>query len=340
MDFEIKEGESLKIETQEKLIEAGKERRLANYLIDLFCIYIFGYLIGGLLGSFADIPFVFSFIEWISNAGSVGEYILGFALMLIYYPFFEYMFGFTPGKIVTRTKVVTERGNKPGFINILGRTCCRFIPFDALSFLASSTGKWHDSISKTKVVSDTGERKLLIPVLIISFLFLVGGIFFVMTEAPINSYEDKPDSDIINFSYNGINFNHTENWKVEKEVIEQDFSYQINCQKRGTNNMENLSITFIYAEMDLDEWMKATIEEIRKQPVFKDAVIEKIEHIQFTGYDAVSVKFAGKIFSENYYAQCIAFYDMGISVLYLKQAETPERLAKDFKVIENSLMIN
>ncbi len=69
-----------------------------------------------------------------------------------YYLFMEGIFGFTAAKCITSSMVVTEAGEKPGFLQILGRTICRFIPMDALIFLDKKQRGWHDAISNTYVV--------------------------------------------------------------------------------------------------------------------------------------------------------------------------------------------
>lgn len=75
---------------------------------------------------------------------------LGLMFMLAYYCFFEGIWARTPGKLVLGTMVVSQQGDRPAFDQVIGRTLCRFIPFDALSFFGE-TG-WHDSIPKTQVV--------------------------------------------------------------------------------------------------------------------------------------------------------------------------------------------
>ncbi|HEY4150012.1 MAG TPA: RDD family protein [Chitinophagaceae bacterium] len=76
-------------------------------------------------------------------------------LMLLfgYYFIFEYFFGKTPGKFLTKTKVVDVNGEWPGGKKLLIRTLCRFIPFDNFSFLFGTFG-WHDRFSGTMVVRD------------------------------------------------------------------------------------------------------------------------------------------------------------------------------------------
>ena len=58
----------------------------------------------------------------------------------------------TIGKLITRTKVVMENGEKPSSEAIIIRSLCRMIPFDAFSFLGDPSRGWHDTISKTYVV--------------------------------------------------------------------------------------------------------------------------------------------------------------------------------------------
>jgi len=74
---------------------------------------------------------------------------------LIYYLAQEALWGRTLGKLITGTKVVNEDGSKLTFGRALGRTLCRLIPFEALSFLGGSGRPrgWHDTIPKTKVIS-------------------------------------------------------------------------------------------------------------------------------------------------------------------------------------------
>ena len=78
---------------------------------------------------------------------------IGIAIGIIYFAVMEFSFGKTLGKMITKTKVVMADGSKPTFGTIFIRTLCRHIPFEPFSFLGGPVG-WHDSISKTRVVSD------------------------------------------------------------------------------------------------------------------------------------------------------------------------------------------
>lgn len=74
-------------------------------------------------------------------------------LMLPYYLVFEVGFGTSPAKWLTRTRVVTADGSKPTRLRLLGRTLCRYLPLDQLSFIFDANGRgWHDLGSGTYVV--------------------------------------------------------------------------------------------------------------------------------------------------------------------------------------------
>ena len=82
----------------------------------------------------------------------IGGYLIGIVVALAYYAGSEMLFQRTLAKFLTGTIVVTADGGRPSTGQILGRTLCRFIPFDAFSYLGTPCVGWHDSISKTRVV--------------------------------------------------------------------------------------------------------------------------------------------------------------------------------------------
>ncbi len=134
---------------QDNLAEGGL--RFANYIIDLIVLLGLGFGIGIILGVvlLAVSPESLSILEedsWIMNR------IFGFFVGMLYYGMVEGLSGRTVGKLITNTKVVTEDGEKPDFGTILIRSVCRFIPFEAFSFLGTNAIGWHDSLSKTRVV--------------------------------------------------------------------------------------------------------------------------------------------------------------------------------------------
>lgn len=128
----------------EKLILADKGTRFGHNIVDTigfyFIIFLHAMILDGWLGIMPE-------------GGSNWFGIYFFFLYVMYHALFEHFFGKTPGKFLTKTKVVKKDGSNPTFMNILGRNTARLIPFDPLSYLFSDRG-WHDQISDTYVVVD------------------------------------------------------------------------------------------------------------------------------------------------------------------------------------------
>lgn len=124
---------------------AGKGRRLLNVLLDyvgfLVVSFAFSLAVGALAGG-----------EGLAVLARVPDLVLGVVLMLAYYIVFEGLFGRTPAKFLTGTRVIDEQGRKPSLPKVLGRSAARFIPFEFLSFLGENGRGWHDRMSGTRVV--------------------------------------------------------------------------------------------------------------------------------------------------------------------------------------------
>ena len=127
--------------TEKDIANGG--RRFANSLIDTIVIYALYFILilitasGGTFG-----------VE------SVGMQFSIYLLMIGYYTVMEFTIGKTVGKMLTGTKVITIEGEKPDFKTAFVRSLCRFIPFDAFSFLGTPCAGWHDTIAKSRVIYD------------------------------------------------------------------------------------------------------------------------------------------------------------------------------------------
>jgi uncharacterized RDD family membrane protein YckC len=148
----IEQLELMKIENEviDKMASQGK--RFLNYLLDLFFIVIFifvFYLILGIILAIVN-PSAISDLE---KSNTLFEYLINFVVMMTYYISFEATTGRSIAKYITKTKVVTEIGEKPDFKIIVVRSLCRFIPLEAFSFLFNDGSGWHDTISNTKVIN-------------------------------------------------------------------------------------------------------------------------------------------------------------------------------------------
>jgi uncharacterized RDD family membrane protein YckC len=123
--------------------------RFVNRLIDSIFIFYFLYF---------NIIENYYFRNLFRGTGFGALFLVELSVGIYYYLILEGIFGISMGKIVTSTMVVDNTGKKPYFGNILGRTLCRFIPFDALSFLGKENRGWHDSFSDTYVVKAKAEQ--------------------------------------------------------------------------------------------------------------------------------------------------------------------------------------
>jgi len=124
---------------------ASTGQRFANMLLDLIFCYIFAFVFG----------FGLALIGLGETIQNINDYLLGAIILLVYYVPQEAISGRTLGKLITGTKAVNEDGSELDFGRAVGRTLCRFIPFEAFSFLGGNGGPrgWHDKIPKTKVIS-------------------------------------------------------------------------------------------------------------------------------------------------------------------------------------------
>jgi uncharacterized RDD family membrane protein YckC len=126
---------------------ARTSHRLGNYFIDSFAIWLLSVVIV-LFIQMSGVKITFGIWEY---------YFFYFVLTILYYVVFESLTGKTPGKYITRTRVVTREGYHPTLTNIVWRTLARFIPFEPFSFFMSEIG-WHDSLTKTLVIDEDGPR--------------------------------------------------------------------------------------------------------------------------------------------------------------------------------------
>jgi uncharacterized RDD family membrane protein YckC len=125
---------------------ATKIQRFVNYVLDISIFLLLGL-------AYRYIKYVVTFNEIVGFQEDMFKVrlFISVPIAVVYYSAFEFLFGRTPSKFITQTKVVSIEGGKPSFHKILLRSCCRFIPLNVFSFLFAKLG-WHDKISQTRVV--------------------------------------------------------------------------------------------------------------------------------------------------------------------------------------------
>jgi len=130
---------------------AGRGRRFGTFVVDIAGRTLLGGLLGALIGVVAGLTLGMDGVSAIEQGPQFVDYAVAVSALFAYYVFFEGIWARTPGKWLFGTVVVRASGGRPSLGQVLGRTACRLIPFEQLSFFFGSVG-WHNRIPKTRVV--------------------------------------------------------------------------------------------------------------------------------------------------------------------------------------------
>lgn len=141
--------------------DATKWRRFANFAIDYFLVVVIWFAILFVLETLwlefrrydfhTENPPNFP-PKYDKDVCAAIATVLAGIVSAAYFLFAEWTFGRTIGKLLTRSSVVDESGQRASFKQIVKRTAIRFIPWDCLTFLKESSRGWHDKFSKTTVI--------------------------------------------------------------------------------------------------------------------------------------------------------------------------------------------
>ncbi|MFC0425266.1 RDD family protein [Chryseobacterium scophthalmum] len=218
-----KEIDVIITESKTIVTDTGKWQRFFHWLVDLTVM------------SLVVIPVIISLGYWLADSGILDGnetlqkffrgrwslYTIIFVFILIYYPISEILFGSSPGKFLTESRVVNSKAESPNSLTIFLRTLCRNIPFDALSFF--NKRGWHDLFSETYVVKEkrtgfkTNKLLWILPVLAIYLLVMYFGKRFY-TEYKANIEFNNTMSEKLNFLESEIKNPNTNQFFVVNDV--------------------------------------------------------------------------------------------------------------------------
>lgn len=126
--------------------------RFVNFLLDSMIASLYSFFFGYVLGLV---------LSGTSRAGlevlgtsTVAQWLVGLCSVFSYYLITEGLWGKSPAKFFTRTRVVNAAGEKPSWRAILLRSACRLIPLDPFSYFGGRGNGWHDTLSGTQVVKE------------------------------------------------------------------------------------------------------------------------------------------------------------------------------------------
>ena len=134
---------------------APKNDRLSHYLIDLFVV-AFGVVILETIGKRILSRDLFLFLGYVP-IGFMGNGLLFYLGIMLYYTVSESIWGRTLGKKATGCWVVRKDGGTPRVRQILWRSFLRLIYLDWISYLFGKEVGMHDSVSNTLVVKELPE---------------------------------------------------------------------------------------------------------------------------------------------------------------------------------------
>ncbi len=121
--------------------QVGIGTRVINFVVDTLVIFVL---------SFAAYK-GWAFYAFYYGILFIPFYYFFWAILVIYYLFFESIFKRTPGKWLSLTKVVNKNGGRPSFLQILLRSFVRIIFIDCF-FIPFLNKTLHDYLSGTEVV--------------------------------------------------------------------------------------------------------------------------------------------------------------------------------------------
>lgn len=121
--------------------KVGVGTRALNFLVDTIIVWLLTYA--------AFTTWNWYVVYWQYPYHNFWLFFAG--VVLVYYTLFESLFGRTPGKWVSFSKVVNKKGGKPGLFLVLLRSIVRITIID-LFFFPFLDKTLHDYVSGTEVV--------------------------------------------------------------------------------------------------------------------------------------------------------------------------------------------
>ena len=157
LDSDILDDFGAKTQNYSKYAVASNGKRFANLIID-YIVYVILALAVGIIAAFIAgmIGYGEAFDDWTNSPNKLTDYLLDSMIYVGYYYAMEHFLkGQTIGKLLTKTRAVSRKGDIMTANELLIRSIIRLVPFDAFSFLGRPTKGWHDNWSKTYVVDET-----------------------------------------------------------------------------------------------------------------------------------------------------------------------------------------
>lgn len=140
-------------------------------------------------------------------------------------------------------------------------------------------------------------------------------------------------------SYNGLSFSYPDGWEVETEVIQEDLSFQVNCERKG-NSSDIFSVVWLRGTHfgTTAEMVENTIKGINGEISVYKAEVNAGERYKgtFKGCITDCTDYNFSLLGVKTYGRLISFIMNDNTIIITKQSDTKEKLDTVFQVIEDS----
>lgn len=141
-----------------QIVQAGRGKRFANYLIDLVIFYILLLIFGMILAVMN--PETIDSLNQDDPGFNLLDRLLSLVLYGLYMFLVEIIFkGKSLGKLITGTRAVREDGSNITVKEAFLRGLSRMVPFNAFSALGTPCYPWHDKWSNTYVIDERASNR-------------------------------------------------------------------------------------------------------------------------------------------------------------------------------------
>jgi hypothetical protein len=146
-------------------------------------------------------------------------------------------------------------------------------------------------------------------------------------------------SKTVDSNYEGLSFSYPDDWEIEKVVIQEDFSFQVNCTK-GLFSSDVFMIVWLRTTLITpSEATEVYIESMKEEPSHKNAKTTPLYNGRFKGENSVSVDFTVSLLGTTFYGTITSFIMNENIVSITKQSDSKEKLSTEFKIMEESINV-
>lgn len=166
-------------------------------------------------------------------------------------------------------------------------------------------------------------------------------IFLFISVALLSiSCKESPEKQ---FKKDGISFTCPSGWKVTDQEKIDNQGYYLSIEKDGFNSSGLLTMTWLYNEIDLNDWMDIFKDELKNNSIYKNSSLQFGEQTEGSYHDkkTILLSFTATILNVKHEGEIHVFEDKGYSFGFIKQEAIEDKMKNKngFDSIEQSFKI-